>query len=171
MGSSPWWPAKTLDPQRDPSYPPDADPPRPTSIPIRCALPFLVCAVLHGRWCHMAAVAVGVMLIGLLPTAVAAIVCCPGCCPPCCLLLPAAQPLTTCGSVAHSHSTQPLDCRLFGTLDFQWIGSKRALTDWEEVSWVALVLLAGWLAGWQQRRSAGSDSNSCLSAAAVLPHQ
>ncbi len=38
VGSSPWWPAKTLDPQRDPSYPPDADPPRPTSIPIRCAL-------------------------------------------------------------------------------------------------------------------------------------
>ncbi|PRW58326.1 histone-lysine N-methyltransferase Mes-4 [Chlorella sorokiniana] len=56
VGSSPWWPAKTLDPQRDPSYPPDADPPRPTSIPIR----------------------------------------------------------------------------LFGTHDFQWIGSKRALTDWEE---------------------------------------
>ena len=87
VGSYPWWPAKTLDPQvrrraalpaaarpaaapllrgsggrlprrpsalvrlptrrpvppappppqRDLSYPPDADPPRPTSIPIRCA--------------------------------------------------------------------------------------------------------------------------------------
>lgn len=43
VGSSPWWPAKTLDPQRDPSYPPDADPPRPTSIPIRCALPHFLC--------------------------------------------------------------------------------------------------------------------------------
>lgn len=35
VGSYPWWPAKTLDPQRDQSFPPDADPPRPTSIPIR----------------------------------------------------------------------------------------------------------------------------------------
>ncbi len=35
VGSIPWWPAKTLDPARDASYPPDADPPRPTSIPIR----------------------------------------------------------------------------------------------------------------------------------------
>ncbi|KAL4437202.1 hypothetical protein ABPG75_004341 [Micractinium tetrahymenae] len=56
VGSYPWWPAKTLDPQRDLSYPPDADPPRPTSIPIR----------------------------------------------------------------------------FFGTFEFQWIGSKRQLVDWEE---------------------------------------
>lgn len=35
VGSYPWWPAKLLDPHRDLSFPPDADPPRPTSIPIR----------------------------------------------------------------------------------------------------------------------------------------
>ena len=57
-GTYPWWPAKLLDPARDASFPPDADPPRPTAIPIR----------------------------------------------------------------------------FFGTYDFAWIGSKRQLTDWEEVS-------------------------------------
>ena len=57
VGTYPWWPAKTLDPARDLSYPPDADPPRPTSIPIR----------------------------------------------------------------------------FFGTFDFCWIGSKRAMADWEQV--------------------------------------
>lgn len=56
VGSYPWWPAKMLDPLRDQSFPPDADPPRPTSIPIR----------------------------------------------------------------------------FFGTFEFQWIGSKRQLVDWEE---------------------------------------
>lgn len=34
IGSYPWWPAKTLG-ESDPSLPADADPPRPTSIPIR----------------------------------------------------------------------------------------------------------------------------------------
>lgn len=57
VGINPWWPAKLLDPARDLSYPADADPPRPTSIPIR----------------------------------------------------------------------------FFGTFEFQWIGSKRQLADWEEV--------------------------------------
>jgi hypothetical protein len=52
----PWWPAKTMDPTRDRSFPPDADPPRPTSIPVR----------------------------------------------------------------------------FFGTHDFGWMGSKRAIEDWEE---------------------------------------
>ncbi|KAI3433933.1 hypothetical protein D9Q98_003735 [Chlorella vulgaris] len=56
VGINPWWPAKLLDPARDLSYPADADPPRPTSIPIR----------------------------------------------------------------------------FFGTFEFQWIGSKRQLADWEE---------------------------------------
>lgn len=52
----PWWPAKTLDPAKDRSYPPDADPPRPTAIPVR----------------------------------------------------------------------------FFGTHEFAWVGSKRAITEWEE---------------------------------------
>jgi len=26
-----------------------------------------------------------------------------------------------------------LPCRFFGTFEFQWIGSKRQLTDWDEV--------------------------------------
>ena len=56
LSTYPWWPAKTLDPS-DPSFPPDADPPRPTSIPIR----------------------------------------------------------------------------FFGTYEFCWIGSKRALADWDQV--------------------------------------
>ncbi|GAB4818080.1 hypothetical protein N2152v2_005126 [Parachlorella kessleri] len=55
LGTYPWWPAKTLS-ESDPSYPPDADPPRPTSIPIR----------------------------------------------------------------------------FFGTYEFSWIGSKRAIADWDE---------------------------------------
>jgi hypothetical protein len=35
VANYPWWPAKVLDPTRDLSFPPDADPPRPTAIPIR----------------------------------------------------------------------------------------------------------------------------------------
>jgi hypothetical protein len=56
LANAPWWPSKTMDPSKDRSFPPDADPPRPTSIPIR----------------------------------------------------------------------------LFGTHEFAWVGSKRALVDWDE---------------------------------------
>ena len=35
VANYPWWPAKTLDPSRDRSFPPDADPPRPNAIPVR----------------------------------------------------------------------------------------------------------------------------------------
>lgn len=35
LANAPWWPAKTMDQSKDRSFPPDADPPRPTSIPIR----------------------------------------------------------------------------------------------------------------------------------------
>lgn len=35
VGDCPWWPAKVLSPHHDLSYPVDADPPRPTSIPVR----------------------------------------------------------------------------------------------------------------------------------------
>ncbi|KAG7671701.1 hypothetical protein Ndes2526B_g07410 [Nannochloris sp. 'desiccata'] len=35
LANAPWWPAKTMDHSKDRSFPPDADPPRPTSIPIR----------------------------------------------------------------------------------------------------------------------------------------
>lgn len=56
VSSYPWWPAKTLDPSKDRSFPPDADAPRPTAIPVR----------------------------------------------------------------------------FFGTHEFAWVGSKRALTEWEE---------------------------------------
>lgn len=35
VANYPWWPAKTLDPEKDYSFPPEAEPPRPTAIPAR----------------------------------------------------------------------------------------------------------------------------------------
>ena len=109
MGSYPWWPAKLMDPARDLSFPPDADPPRPTSIPIRCAA------------------------LRLVPATHAGCLCCAGSH----LQLPGRyarqsqlpfHPLLAC-----LPSRLPACCRFFGTFEFQWIGSKRQLTDWEEV--------------------------------------
>ena len=54
MGTYPWWPAKLMDPARDLSFPPDADPPRPTSIPIRCA-PLGIGWLFVLRWQSLAA--------------------------------------------------------------------------------------------------------------------
>ena len=39
--------------------------------------------------------------------------------------------------------------RLFGTFEFQWIGSKRALTDWEEVRGLCAVAAPCCWAGWR----------------------
>lgn len=122
VGSYPWWPAKTLDPQRDPSYPPDADPPRPTSIAIRCGR-----GAGQRGCCVQSAVQCGECMRGVRPLLRRCRRCTP--LPPAPLSCQSQQPRPF-PLPAYSPATA---CSFFGTFEFQWIGSKRALTDWEEV--------------------------------------